>query len=701
MPLEQPCSPEEIERIAQLMADKSNVGKVKVEDVDVHEYLNEEKVGPVKGWVKTGMGWFGHVRTLRGMMGDRFSAEAHNDIVRSHTKMHNYQGMFIKKYNDATAGLQSTNTFTGSLKNKMFGLSKEVDRELGLALEQIDSGGVWKSEQAKKRFSLPVQEAAPKVRAVYDEAADFFGIPADMFIQGYLPHMKTKPVGRGLFFNAERPGILEDRFVRQLNADQIRWLHELERTGGMLDYELRSSVAFANYVRTGLRTKIMKPTLQDVESRVVNPMFNVRFIKDSSGRPHILVNDKVGYNAWNEYQHYLLGGPTSQDLIISRSLKNMAQTFGKDADVSTLYTMSNAISNMFYMGVLGSPIGGRPASVIRQLFQIVPTIADLGPKHVIQGTNRFFANPRAEIQRLSELGLLTSHVDNLVTSMEAARGVGRAVATVTDGAMKMFSFADKFTRVQTALAAESKFDAYHSLGKLDSLGMRKELKQEVLRRVNSGRVEDARVLYMMDTLANLQYVYGAANKPQVFRGALGNLLGILTAYPLNTFEMARMFAKRAVPEKFGGAGDPAPMLRLIALTSLVMGGGSQILDADLGSAMWYNAAPHSLFMPKLGIDTFMSGVSTAEWLTGSLFDVGETKFERNKRYEWYREMSGDYASFLPAWGAAKDFSRIVDEGSLTRLFALSPRAARREELARERQRAAREERSNEGILRGF
>jgi len=56
----------------------------------------------------------------------------------------------------------------------------------------------------------------------------------------------------------------------------------------------------------------------------------------------------------------MLGGPTAADLRLTSSLNKIVNHFGMEADVRHLYQASNAISNMFYMGTLGSPIGGRP-----------------------------------------------------------------------------------------------------------------------------------------------------------------------------------------------------------------------------------------------------------------------------------------------------------------------------------------------------
>jgi len=71
--------------------------------------------------------------------------------------------------NEALAPLQSDlSTTWGKLKGKFFGVPLEFDTELGTALEKLGKGGKWMVNPSI--FSKPVQEAAPKVRNILDEA---------------------------------------------------------------------------------------------------------------------------------------------------------------------------------------------------------------------------------------------------------------------------------------------------------------------------------------------------------------------------------------------------------------------------------------------------------------------------------------------------------------------------------------------------
>jgi hypothetical protein len=282
------------------------------------------------------------------------------------------------------------------------------------------------------------------------------------------------------------------------------------------------------------------------------------------------------------------------------------------------------------------------------------------------------------IQKLIDRDLISSPIEGLAETVGIARGAGRVISDVTENFLKVFSAVDQFTRAATAHGAESKFDEYLSKGILNKLPGKKEFKDELSVLVKRGQIDEARNRYMFETVANLQYVYGKANRPQAFRGAIGNLASTLMSYPMNSFEMARMFTKRAAGALPGGGGelnDAAPLARLILTSAALMYAGSEFLNADLRSAFLTGAVPHSLAFPKIGMDTFSAGASTAEWLTGNLFNVRESDFHKHQRQDGYTAFARDMRTFVPGGiFFFEDIPRAIDEGSLTRMLALTPKA---------------------------
>lgn len=704
----QPCDPVEIDRIAKLISE-GKYGEMSITPISVESEIEAKSVSETLR--NTQLGGFAPWRTVRAAMGDYFAAAAHNDITIAQTRALNHTAKAVEGINNATKGLQRPDTFVGRTMDRFFGISTETDKELGAALENIGSKGEFLTKDVEKRFAPETIKAARELRQVtnkfYDDyiakdplLAKVIPDPAT-FIQGYLPRIKQLQ-NQGLFWARTNVDAESQSFISRLSPEHIKFFHEMERTGLLLNYEKRATVALNSYIHSMMRAKFLKPELQRIEKEVVNPMFNLRFVRKADDNSlRVLVNDPVGYMYWQEYKHNLLGGPTAGDLRQAARLRRFAKYFGYDTDIRSVYYASNMISHLFYSGVMGAPvIGGRPSSVIRQLGQMVPTYAELGTRHTLVGlkkalddmaesvgTGAFGVGP--EGKRLMEQGLITSHLDNMVSSLETSQTVSRLAGTIAHDSLKLFSAMDRFTRFATAFGAENKFDEALSAG-IETLKAGRELKTEIIRRVKLGRVEDAKQLYVKDTLSALQYEYGKANRPEMFRGAFGNVMGMMMSYPLNTVEMVRVFAKRGLQDN-----DWMPMIRLLAASSALTYGGSELLNADLRSMFFFSALPHSVSGLKIPLDFYQAGMSFLEWMTGNLYNVGETQFATKKRNEHYNEALRDLGTLLPGFGTYQDITKIIAEGSLARALALTPKAERLDELAKERRQEAARVRARE------
>jgi hypothetical protein len=297
------------------------------------------------------------------------------------------------------------------------------------------------------------------------------------------------------------------------------------------------------------------------------------------------------------------------------------------------------------------------------------------------------------VEKLMAKNVLSGPLENLVDAVGIQKGVGRVISDVSEATMKVFSAADRATRAITYYGAEAKFNDYNARGVLDKLPyMTQELKENVTRLVARGDIERASEAYAFSNVANIQFSFGRANRPQAFRGALGNLAGMFLSYPLNTFEMIRMFGKRALPEAAGGQGDPIPLLRLIMVNAGIVAVGSEFLNADLRSATLFSALPSSMAFPKAALDTWSMGRANAEWLTGNLFGVGETDFHKYKRLENDKAFARNARMFVPGGlFMFEDLPKAIDEGSLARMLALTPKGA----AINEQNRLAQKERMSE------
>ena len=706
-----PCTPEELERIVDGIVD-NKIGETTIQHLNLEQDL-EPPSSTGESLRRMQMGSFSSIRTVRAALGDTATAAFHNDLVRTVTRMNNSLADAYKKLNEGFQHITETGSFIGDMIGHFRAIPVAKDQELFKAMEMIDKGGKWIGNPST--FKKEIQDSAVSLRNTMDSLYDNF-IATDpllnkvvpnptQYLHGYMPHMLRKQ-NKGMFWLNEAPNEAEKTFMSKLSPENIRWFHEHERLGGMTNIEDRASVALQAYVNSMMRAKFIKPELQRIEKDIINPTFGVKLWKGKDGL-RVMVNDPVGYMYWKEYTHYLMGGATSADIRRTGQLNKLLNNFGYKTDARGLYFTSHMLSSIGYAGTMGAPIiGGRPASVIRQFFQLIPTWADQGTKHATIGVKRAIEDLPAgiELKRLMDKGFLTSHIDNLIQTMDVARNAGRYVSHLVDGMMKTFAFTDRFVRIATALSAESKFNEAVTKG-IETLSAGREIKQEIIKRFNLGRVEDARDLYVMDTLSNLQYIYGKANRPELLRGALGNLTGMFMSYPLNTFEMMRKFTKRAFTDESGKVtmtkGDWMPLARLMTATVVATEVGSEMLDADVRQSMFFGALPHALLVPKAAADVWSAGNSSAEWLTGNLFGVGMSNYARQQMSENYREASKGLMSFLPGYGAYNDFSKVLDEGYYTRLLGLTPKAEILDQLAKQRMREKRMESGRTPGLGGF
>ena len=677
------CSDEELNDIAKLL-EQEKLGESVVTELNMPD---DQTIASHAATMKKA-GIFGNYRTARAVWGDQFGVNAINPTIRNNIKAENFSSEYSKKFNAALEPLEL---------GRFRWLPREQDEQLAKALELVDKDGRFFGPPGS--LPAPIVKTAQNIRVLYNELFEKFGIDPDTYITGYRPLIKDRSKG---IFREPTNAPTELRFRSRLSPNDIIFYHELERKGNLLKPDPTASNGFAAYVHGLANAKIRAPFLEELEKTYVNKAFGVKMTVGNEGELIPIVDDFVGHKMWTEYRHHLLGGPTPDDIKFTYTTRRLVRMFGKEMEepdaVRAAYQWSHGITTAFYTGALGSPIGGRPASVIRQLFQLVPTYAELGGKYTMQGIAKAF-EPGA-IDALRAKNMLTSHIENLTQSISIARGVGRVVSQTSEYFLKAFSAVDQFTRVATAYGAEAKFNDYVSRGLVEKLSMRREMKEEFLRLVKGNKMDEAKDAYMFDTVANLQYIYGKANRPEAFRGALGNMLGVLMSYPLNTAELIRIFAKRAVPERYGGGGDPAPLIRLVVATNLILMGGSEMLNADLRSAAMVGALPYSMPIANIGIDAAKFGITSANWLSGNTYGIGVTDYQKHIHEEAKREFIRDFQAFVPGGLFIGDIFKAIDEGSLVRMLALTPKA---DVLNREAKRRAVESRETTGLpgIRGI
>lgn len=634
------------------------------------------------------LGFFSKFRTQLGVWGDEFAVRVIQPVIRNNIEVENFTTNMYKEYKKALEPLGIDESFAHKLKTAVWGLPKETDEMLQKAIRLTDPEGKFLGREGT--FPPEIVATARNVRKLYQKMADEHGLDPDTFFQ-YRDVYYKKPTGI-LRDQTDAPAEIGVR--SRIKEGEASFFDELERKGIVGESDATATADYLAFLHALGAAKIRKPFLDKVEDELVSPWFNKKIYKDASGKTHVVTNDPAAHQAWEELKSHLYGSPTPMDRILTYQFKKLGAMFGKeDLDVRSTYRITQAITSLFYSGTLGVPlIGGRPGSVIRQLAQLVPTYAELGAKYTMTGM-RDALDP-AKIQALRDRNLLSSPVEAILESVSVARGVGRAISETTETSLKLFSLVDQYTRAATAYGKQAQFDDFLTRGAIAKLPMRKEMRDELLPLISRGQIEEARDKFIFDGVANLQYIYGKANRPEAFRGALGSMAGVFMSYPLNTAEMLRLFVKQgltALPGQGGSLQDAVPLIRLMGLTGTLLWAGSEMLDVDMRSAFMVGALPSSMAFPKMGIDAFQMGKTNFEWLTGKTFLVGETDYHKKIRQEANKEFAKDFRAFVPGGTFFfEDIPKTIDEGTLTRLLGATPKAETLNEAARRRSREARE-----------
>lgn len=670
------CTPEELARLSKLIV-RGKVG----------ETYQESVVQSLEKGVKSpAMAYAWPLRILRHAFGDDFGVKAIDPLVRETVVAQN----FVNSYRRRALDVFKENGLTD-----MWGVKPDADTQVWNALLYVAKGG--KADGLTGKFTPEVTATAKGIRHIYDELFAKSGIDPDRYIAGYHPLIKQRPQG---IFRDPAGTVTEETFKARLSQNEIQFYHELERKGILRNPDDRFTAGFESYINGLARAKILKPKIEQLEEQVVNDWFGVHFIRTSNGQRQILVNNAVGYNAWRDTVHTIYGGPRQLDIIVADQLRNLAKAYGKDFTNETglraLYTLSQSVSSLFYSGAIGSPFGGRPASVIQQLHSLVRSYSELGSKHLATGLTEALKFDPAVIARLEQKGMLSSPIEKLLEQTVIATKTGKTITATTDAFLKVFSATDRLMRVTTALGSEAKFDAYQAAGDLNKLSVRKAFREEFNKLVGQGKLDEAKERYVFENMANLEYVYGSANRPQAFRGAVMQVASMLSTFPLNTAELYRMYGQRALEsiKTKGVEGDPLPLLRLIGVTSAIMYTGSQFLGMNMSNAMLGGALNILQFgLPgiKAPIDAFKVLGTQVERGISNIYGIGETNFQRMKRDEALRNFTRDMSAFVPGGVFFfNDIPKIVDGQALTTILGFQPLAEARDEKAREKAKEARE-----------
>jgi hypothetical protein len=651
------------------------------------------------------MGLFGFGRIQRAVWGDEFATKALNPLQLAIQRTENAKSKLFQETNDVIA-----DAFGHGRIRRVFGIDSETREQITRALELTDANGNFTGPRA----SMPdeVIKAASGLRTrVFNQAFKDYGLDPDIYINQYAPHRRATP--NGAFWGKTTPQL--EALRNHLDPAGIRFTAELERKGVHAEWDMDVMNLVKHYVDAGARAKILVPVIENIERESVNPYFDRQIIRSAIDNKYItLVNDRGAYEAWRDLRDHVLGVPTNIDRQLTSTMRRGLEMVGiNGAQPGHLYQASQLFTNMYYGGVLGVPgLGTRPASLLRHMFRLSNVYSEFGAGDTLAGISKAF-EPGAWAS-YTKRGIITPPLESLNQQIELGGGVGRTLAGVASGASRgvsattrsglwLFDGSDRYMRMMAAGAADARFDRALAEDFVHGLrGGEREGMEHIVSLARRGQVERARDEYAMHIVANTMYAYGKGNRPQMFRGTLGNALGILSSYPLNLSEMYIRLGKRAyrgITEDKSFA-DAMPLVRQMGLVAAGMYAGSEFLNSDMSSVFLHGALPESLAGPAFAMHAYEAGRSNVMWGVGNVFLTGETDFHKHQRAQNNREFMRDFSNLVPGGLFMKEVGDYLDEPSFNNLvkhMGLPPLAEEANQAAKARMRARGVERRLENV----
>jgi len=625
------------------------------------------------------------IRTVRGVFGEA-GAPWWNRFARGVTTVHNENARVASRYLDYVKPIQPN-------RPRFMGVNSDLDLKITDIAEQIGTGGVYTGPAGK--YTEAELNVGRAYRAHFDDLYNKgreLGVDFKEYVQQYIPMMR-RMTDRFMKNLEKEPDPELERWFSGLTPIQVRFVHQMTRTGRGFEgaLERRSSALLMAYADALHKNNILKPIVERAEEEWVNPTFNVSFVKSPRTKELMAkVNDPVGYNYYRETVGHMFGEITHTDRQMVYTMQNMwRSTLGLvpalakyEPDVGTLYKAARFLQADFYSGAIGSLTGGRPSSTIRHMTRIVPSFAALGPRWVLEGLGKAF-DP-ATFKRYQEMNMLSSPFESLMEGVGLASNINAAVQKTVTSTLALFRASDAFIRMGTLGASEAKFNHYLNSGMIENLPISRPMRETIQNLVKRGNTDQARIEFMYDNLARLEYIYGAANRPRWFRGALGGLMGMFLSYPVNTYELYSEFARGTIAVGPGQTRNFMPLLRLLGGVSAAIWAGKEFLNADLTTSFLHGILPDSVAIPNLMTDTYRAGSQNIKAAVGNVFGIEESQDHKRKRTSAVRDLGRDLVPFVPSGiFVFSDIPRAIDEGNVRRMFTLNPLAEESDRLHQE------------------
>ena len=272
--------------------------------------------------------------------------------------------------------------------------------------------------------------------------------------------------------------------------------------------------------------------------------------------------------AWIDYyEHFIsraLNRPSLMDAktatFLQKSVGSIERLFGKEGvwDEARVLRLAQNINNITYMGALGF----KPFSIIRNLFQpLIMVPADLGGlrdiptlmKGMVRATRLETRNYLRQIGAITEFAPEISMRPHALPFGKKVFGISQQrIDAVRDTALWGFRGSDRLNRYVTGAAAMEKWErvlrkvggvnnelkTMNDLAKFSNkLGLGKRhswVKRDIEDQLRRGLMDEAKAKYVLDVIADTQYLYGTLDAPSITgRSGLGRTGWIFQTWWMN------------------------------------------------------------------------------------------------------------------------------------------------------------------------
>jgi hypothetical protein len=354
------------------------------------------------------------------------------------------------------------------------------------------------------------------LRMLLDQAADTFKVPK---LPRYVPirelpqfiSIPTKTTAEAI----RNPALAQARTTGSL----VRGVHDTNIVN-VLD----------RYAREGVRKTLIAPTLENaVDALSMLHMGGLKSEADKFGEYLI-----KAFNLKDKRDAADILGAFKYDTI-KDEVANFVKRF--DDPESAAKQIAQSLTEAMYVKFLGTNL----RSITKQYLQF-PTMGmiELGPRWVASAAKDIFNKARKlDAERIIKASLVK---DSAFFEKEALTAPSNKIAKLIDMANAPYKFTSKFgmetgervNRLSSVIAAQNKFDYYWSKGGvsgIDSLLKESALttsqRSLVSKAYMTGGVQNAKDAYALIITQRMNFAYGAADAPKVFRD-YGKLFPFLT-----------------------------------------------------------------------------------------------------------------------------------------------------------------------------